>query len=306
MSNLRGVVLMVASMAGFAVEDALIKIASATVPVGQILMTLGIGGVVVFGLIARRQGIALVSSVLLQRPVMIRNLGEMGSAMAFVTAISMSPLSTVSAILQAAPLAVTLGAALFLGAPVGWRRWTAILVGFGGVLLIVRPGGASFDLGAVLALVSVFLLAARDIATRIVPPTVPSVLLASYGFAAVIPAGAVLLMISGGPVIPGAEAGLAITGALVIGPFAYYAIVAAMRLGDIAVVTPFRYTRLVFAVGLGIAIFGERPDALTLLGAGIVIASGLYTLIREARLEAASKARARGVNPKRTETAEAP
>lgn len=284
MSSLRGILFMVAAMAGFAVEDALIKAASATVPVGQILVMLGLGGAAIFGALAMSRGMRPVSPDMLSRPVVVRNLSEMLSTMSFVSAIALAPLATISAILQATPLAVTLGAALFLGAPVGWRRWTAILVGLAGVLMILRPGTSDMDTGALLALVAVVLLAARDLATRAVPASVPSLLLATWGFASVVPAGAVLLVVSGGTVLPSAPAAMTLAAALVVGVVAYYAIVAAMRVGDIAVVTPFRYTRLVFAVAIGLVVFGERPDGWTLAGAGIVIASGLYTLLREARL----------------------
>jgi drug/metabolite transporter (DMT)-like permease len=117
-----------------------------------------------------------------------------------------------------------------------------------------------------------------------VPAAVSSMVLATYGFASVIPAGAILLIISGGAVMPDSAAALVLLGALIVGVFAYYSIVAAMRVGDIAVVTPFRYTRLLFALVIGVMVFGERPDAPTLVGAAIIIATGLYTLIREARL----------------------
>jgi drug/metabolite transporter (DMT)-like permease len=289
MTNLRGILLMVAAMAGFAVEDALIKAAAATVPVGQILLLLGIGGTAVFGTLARLQGARLVTRVVLTRPVMVRNATEMLGTMAFITAIAMSPLSTVSAILQATPLAVTLGAALFLGAEVGWRRWTAILVGFAGVLIIVRPGAAGVDTGAILAVFGVFMLAARDLATRATPASVPSTVIATYGFASVIPAGAILLAVSGGALVPETRALLLIAAALTIGVFAYYGIIAAMRLGEIAVVTPFRYSRLVFAVAIGMAFFGERPDLYTYLGAALIIGSGLYSLLRERRLARAQR-----------------
>jgi drug/metabolite transporter (DMT)-like permease len=284
MQNMRGIALMIAAMAGFAVEDAFIKTVAGFMPVGEILLILGTGGAVIFGTLARLGGARLLSPVLLSRPVWIRNLSEMLGTLCFVSAIALAPLSTVSAILQATPLAVTLGAAVVLKSPVGWRRWTAILIGFAGVLLIVRPGASGVDLGAILALLAVFGLAARDLATRAVPASVSSMVLATYGFASVIPAGAILLLVSGGAVMPDGTAALTLLGALVVGVFAYYAIVAAMRVGDIAVVTPFRYTRLLFALLIGITIFGERPDAPTLIGAAIIIATGLYTLIREARL----------------------
>jgi drug/metabolite transporter (DMT)-like permease len=284
MNNLRGILLMVASMAGFAVEDAFIKSAAATVPVGQILILLGLGGTLIFGTLARMQGARLVTRAVLLRPVLLRNAAEMFGTMTFVSAIALAPLSTVSAILQATPLAVTLGAALFLGAKVGWRRWTAILTGFAGVLIIVRPGAHGLDVGAILAVAGVFLLAARDLATRATPATVPSTVIATYGFASVIPAGIILLTFSGGALVPEPRAMLFIAGALTVGVFAYYGIIAAMRVGEIAVVTPFRYSRLLFAVAIGVVFFGERPDALTFVGAGLVIGSGLYTLLREARL----------------------
>ena len=288
-NNLRGILWMIASMAGFAIEDALIKTAAGSVPVGQILMLLGCGGATIFGLLARRSGVPVLTPVLLSRPVLVRNLAEMFGTMAFVSALVLAPLSTVTAIIQATPLAVTLGAAVFLKAPVGWRRWTAILVGFAGVLLIVRPGSAAFDLGAVLAVGAVFGLAARDLATRAAPSSVSSLQLATWGFASVVPAGAILLLASGGAVVPDRAATLSLLGALTIGVFAYYAIVSAMRVGEIAVVTPFRYSRLVFGMAIGILVFGERPDALTYGGAAIVIATGLYTLIREARLARAQR-----------------
>jgi drug/metabolite transporter (DMT)-like permease len=284
MNNLRGILLMVASMAGFAVEDSFIKAAAATVPTGQILIILGIGGTLIFGTLARLQGAPLFTRAVLLRPVILRNTAEMFGTMAFVSAIASAPLSTVSAILQATPLAVTLGAALFLGAKVGWRRWTAILVGFAGVLLIVRPGAHGIETGAILAVLGVFLLAARDLATRATPATVPSTVIATYGFASVIPAGVILLSFSGGALVPEPQAMLFLACALTVGVFAYYAIIAAMRVGEIAVVTPFRYSRLLFAVAIGVTVFGERPDALTFAGAALVIGSGLYTLLREARL----------------------
>jgi len=284
MQNMRGIALMIAAMAGFAVEDAFIKTAAGFMPVGEILLILGAGGTVIFGTLARLGGSRLFSPVLFTRPVWIRNLSEMLGTLCFVSAIALAPLATVSAILQATPLAVTLGAAVVLKAPVGWRRWTAILVGFAGVLLIVRPGASGVDLGAILALLAVFGLAARDLATRAVPASVSSMVLATYGFASVIPAGAILLVVSGGAVMPDRDAALVLLGALIVGVFAYYSIVAAMRVGDIAVVTPFRYTRLLFALVIGVAVFHERPDVPTLVGAAIIIATGLYTLIREARL----------------------
>ncbi|HQU69199.1 MAG TPA: DMT family transporter [Albidovulum sp.] len=284
MENLRGIALMVASMAGFAFEDAMIKSAASTLAAGQIILILSAIGAVIFALWVRLAGQPLFGPALFERAVVIRNVTEMLSAVFLVSAFTRAPLTTVSAILQAAPLFVTLGAALFLGASVGWRRWSAIAVGFLGVLVILRPGAEGFQPASLLAVAGVVFLAARDLATRGAPAHVSSLVMAFYGFVSASFSGAVLMAFQGGwaPVAPELLLRLAVTA--VVGVISYYMIVQAMRTGDVAVVTPFRYSRIVFAMGFGIFMFGEDVDRWTYLGIAIVIGSGLYTLLREARL----------------------
>ena len=284
MENLRGSVLMVLAMAGFALEDMFIKRLAEAMPVGQIIMAIGLGGAAIFAAICAGQGRRLFTHDLLARPVLLRNTGEMAGTMCFVTAIALTPLSSASAILQATPLAVTLGAALFLREPVGWRRWSAILVGFAGVLMVVRPGLAGFAPASLFAVGAVVGLALRDLSTRAVPAAISSMQLSAYAFATLVPTGAILLAFGSGPVVPGGVQLRDLGLALGCGVAAYYAIVAAMRVGEVAVVTPFRYTRLVFALAIGVLVFAERPDGWTLTGAAVIVASGLYTLMREARL----------------------
>lgn len=287
--NLRGSALMVLAMIGFAVEDMFVKLLSDNLPVGQILLMLGLSGTVVFALMARAQGARLLIPALFSPAVMLRNLGEVIAALGYVTAIALTTLSSASAILQATPLAVTLGAALFMGAQVGWRRWAAILVGFLGVLMIVRPGLDGFQPASLFAVLAVVGLAIRDLATRAVPGTVSSMQLSCYAFAMLVLTGAAMLALSGDPVALTPFNWACLLGAMVFGVMGYYFIVGAMRIGDVAAVTPFRYTRLVFALMLGVILLGERPDIWTLSGALIVIASGLYTLIRERRLARAAQ-----------------
>ncbi len=296
MDNLRGSVLMVLAMAGFALEDYFVKLLSVQLPVGQILMMLGTSGCLVFAVFTKMGRGKLFTRVLLTRAVMLRNLGEIIAAVCYVTALALADLSTVSAILQATPLAVTIGAALFMGAQVGWRRWSAILVGMAGVLMIVRPGLDAFDASSVFAIISVVGLAIRDLATRAIPPSVSSIQLSCYAFGTMVPTGAVMLMFQGDltPLVPINWAYL--FGAMVFGVIAYYFIVGAMRIGEVAAVTPFRYARLIFALILGMTLLGERPDMWTLIGAAVIIASGLYTLIREQRLARAYR-RAQPVGP---------
>lgn len=289
--NLRGIVLMVASMGGFAIEDMFIKWAAVGVPTGQILLMLGIFGTPIFAWMARREGAGIVSAQAWHPAVVWRNLGEMVGTLGFVTALALTPLTSATAIFQAAPLAVTLGAALFLGEKVGWRRWSAICVGFVGVLIIIRPGLSGFQIASLWSVLAVIGLSIRDVATRKIPGTISTLQIAAWGFVAVAILGAGMLLVTGGAVLPTAAQFLFITGALAFGVTAYWAITQAMRLGEISVITPFRYSRLVFAMVIGMAVFHERPDGYTLAGAALIIGSGLYTFARErARKRAAALA----------------
>jgi len=285
MDNLRGAMLMVLAMAGFAIEDMFIKLTSDALSVGQIIALLGAGGGAIFAVILRIQGRRLFSADMLTAPILLRGVGEVLGTLCFVTAVVLTPLSSASAILQATPLAVTLGAALFLGEPVGWRRWSAIIVGFFGVLLIVRPGLEGFNALSLFAVAGVIGLALRDLATRKVPQSISSMQLSFLAFIVLVPAGSLLVLATGTPVVMPARAEVFyLGGAMVIGVLAYYAIVAAMRVGEVSFVTPFRYTRMLFALVVGIAVFDESPDTLTLTGAAIIIASGVYTLWRERKI----------------------
>lgn len=282
--NLRGILLMVASMAGFAIEDMFIKWAAADLPTGQILIMLGLAGTPVFAAMAARQGASVWSRAAWHKAVVWRNIGEMVGTFGFITALALTPLTTATAIFQAAPLAVTLGAAVFLGERVGWRRWTAIVTGFVGVVVIIRPGLEGFELASLWSVLAVIGLSVRDVSTRRVPPSISTMQLAAWGFVAVGLLGAMMLVVSGGAVLPTPPQFGYIAGALSFGVVSYWAITQAMRLGEVSVITPFRYSRLVFALVIGMVVFHERPDVITLSGAALIIGSGLYTFARERQL----------------------
>jgi len=296
LDNLRGIGFMVLSMALFAVEDGFIKASSGHMPTGMILIVLGICGAGFYALLAKRRGHRLMTPLLLTTPILVRNLSELFGTMAFVTALSLIPLATAAAIMQATPLLMTLGAAILLREPVGWRRWTAIWIGLSGVLLILRPGMDSFDPNALFAVLGVVALATRDLGARYVPRDVSNIVLSCYGFASVIPAGVLLLLMSGDwPAWPGLMPAALLLGAVIFGVGGYYGVTIATRTGDVSVVTPFRYARLLFAMVLGALVFAELPDWPTLAGATIIIVTGVYTLLREARLRRTQhRANARG------------
>ncbi len=279
--NLRGILLMVAAMCGFAIEDMFIKWAAADLPTGQILLMLGVLGTPVFALMARAEGASLFSRDFFHPAILWRNFGEMAGTFGFITALALTPLTTATAIFQASPLVVTMGAALFLGETVGWRRWSAIAIGFVGVMIIIRPGLEGFQLASLWSVLAVIGLSLRDIATRRIPGHIGTTQVAAWGFVAVALLGAMMLAVTGGAHLPSLPQAGYIGGALVFGVAAYWAVTQAMRLGEVSVITPFRYSRLVAALIIGFTVFGERPDLLTLLGAALIIGSGLYTFARE-------------------------
>lgn len=289
MDNLRGALLMIFAMAGFAIEDAFIKAVTARLPEGQVLLTLGAGSVLIFAVATTRARHCAISRDIFHPMVLLRSSAEIVGSGAFVIAITLVPLAMASAILQATPLFVALGAILFFGERVGWRRWVALVLGLLGVLVILRPGFGDFRPEALFALAAAIGLAVRDLATRHRPAQVHTLQLATWGFAALTLVGAVMLALGDGPLRPTPREAMFLAAALVIGAVAYYALMLAVQAGEVGFVTPFRYTRLIFAMILAWAVFAEWPDTLTLIGGAIVVGSGLYTLIRERRM--ARKAR---------------
>ena len=283
--NLRGAALMAGSMAAFTVNDAFMKALSGDLPLMQALFLRGLGVVTALTLLAWALGqLRFDLGGRNWRLVLLRTAAEVAAAWFFLTALFNMPLANLSAILQALPLTVSLAAALFLGEPLGWRRLTAIAVGFLGVLLIVKPGAEGFTIYSLYGLGAVACVTLRDLAVRRMSAEVPSILVALVAAVGVtIFAGLGTLPAAWVPVDGGTALNLAGAMVFVIGGYVFS--VAAMRQGEIAVIAPFRYTSLLVALVLGYLVFGEFPGPLTLTGAGIVVAMGLFTLYREARLK---------------------
>ena len=272
-------------MAGFTLEDVFVKQLASSFSTSQILIVSGIFGSLFFAVVSYRKGHSLFSPHVWTRATLLRMLGEAVAAVAFVKALTSVPLPTVAAVFQITPLALTMGAALFLGEQVGWRRWGAIAVGFIGVLLIIKPGVDAFDPAVFWVLLAVVGTVTRDLVTRIIPAHTASSVISFQGFLAAILVSMLLLLVTPDQLSTvSLHSSLLFAGAVVFGIAGYYAIVAAMRVGDAAVVAPFRYSRLLFSLITGAVIFGERLDNWSLLGAAIVIMMGLYTFVRERQL----------------------
>jgi drug/metabolite transporter (DMT)-like permease len=287
-ANLRGIFLMVASMALFGIEDMFLKWAAQGLPLGQIIFVSGAFGLPVFVLMARMSGQRVLVREALQPAVLARNIGEMVGSAGYVAALATVPLSTVSAVLQAMPLAVTMAAALFMQETVGWRRWSAIAVGFAGVLVVIRPGMEGFRPEALYVLITVAGLTVRDLASRRIPQTVTTAQVSAWGLMAVTLLGVMMMAVSGEVEAVSSWQAMVLLGAVAFGTAGYWAITAATRTGEISVVAPFRYTRLVFAIVIGALVFGEWPDGLTYVGASLIIGSGLYSFARERARKRAS------------------
>ncbi len=288
--NLTGILMMLAAMAFFAVEDLFLKWAASDLPIGQIVLISGALGAPVFVVMAWAKGQGVFMKDALHPAVLTRNCGEMIGTASFMAALALVPLGTVAAVLQAMPLAVTLGAALFFGERVGWRRWTAIGVGFAGVLMVIQPGTAAFRPEALLVLVTVFGMSLRDLASRAIPARITTPQVSAWGLMSIAVLGAGMIALSGeARMVTGTEA-LILTGAVLFGTAGYWAVTTATRTGEVAVVAPFRYSRLVFSMGLGVVFLAERPNGLTLAGAALIVASGLYAFARERARKRASQA----------------
>ncbi|MDI4239380.1 MULTISPECIES: DMT family transporter [unclassified Bradyrhizobium] len=295
--NVRGSLFMAVATAGFTVNDAITKFVSAEMNFGQVMLVRGVFAIGLITALAFHHGAMRSFRTLLVKPVALRVTGEVGGTVSYLAALSHLPLANISAILQALPLLVTLGAALAFGEPVGWRRWLAIIAGFVGVLIIVRPGAEGFNQFALFALISVVFCALRDLATRQIPAQIPSLFVTLLTTVTVTTTGAVILVPLGGwtPPSAGALGLLAMAAVLVL--IGYQCVIMALRTGDISAVAPFRYLALLWAMLLGYLIFGDVPDAMMITGAAIIVLSGLYAFYREHKRKRPVAAGASGLPP---------
>ena len=282
--NMRGVLFMNIAMLTFTLNDSFMKAATQTMPLFQAVTLRGVlttAALLVIGMVygglrpwPARRDMGIIT---------LRTLADVAATVFFLVALTHMPLANLSAIMQSLPLAVTLGAALVFKTPLGWRRMTAILIGFLGVMLIIKPGSEVFNIWSVMGLLSVATVVVRDLSTKALSSVVPSVLVSVAAGAGVTLMGVIGSIGSGWHPVSGHEMAL-ILGSSVFLVIGYLMSVMVMRVGDISMIAPFRYTSLLWAILLGWLVFGNLPDHLTLLGASIVIAMGSFTFWRERQL----------------------
>ncbi len=279
-ANLRAMALVVIGMGAFVINDTMMKATSAELPLGEIIALRGLMSCAVMApIVIANYGLASIVRVY-SRALFLRNLAEIGAVFFFLTALFQLPMANVSGVLQAVPLTITAAAALFLKEPVGWRRWTASAVGLIGVLLIIQPGTTGFSVYYFAALATVACAAVRDLSTRFIAKTAPSLSITFVTAIVVTLFGFVLGVIEDWKPPP-VTALVRLAAASVLVLVGYYSLIEAMRTAEISAVAPFRYTVVLWAMLLGYLVFGEAPSMLTIAGSLIVISAGLYTLHRE-------------------------
>ena len=280
-ANLKSIILMIIGMGCLTLGDLLIKIASQTLPLGQVMIVFGVGSITVFLGLMRLKGESVRLSPFTNPAVVLRNIGDLIAINGMCLALVFVPISTIGAVIQTVPLMVTAAAALFLGERVGTRRWLAIVIGFLGTLFVIQPGTATFDITTTLVLIAAVGMALRDITTKLVRENFSTLLLSSYTSVLFIISGSILLIISGGASVPDIEMIAILAAMIASGSLGFFFTTKAVRLGDVSVVIPFRYTRILFSLAAGILILSEQVDAVMLFGSALTILSGLYIWRRE-------------------------
>jgi drug/metabolite transporter (DMT)-like permease len=274
---------MVIAMACFILNDSCIKFIGTTLPLGEIISVRGILSVLVIAAICFQQGILGSVPSLLSKSVMARSLLDVAGTFMFLTALVHMPIANLTAILQSVPLAVVLVSVIFLKEKVGLRRTAAILAGFIGVLLIVRPMPSTFTAYEVVALGIVFILAFRDLITKRIPIHIPTFIIALANASFVALGGIVFGLYQGFQKVELWQFGLLCAAAILLAS-GYMFMVATLRLGDLSATAPFRYSNVLFAIILGMVIFSEFPDVISYIGMALIIAAGIYAARREAIL----------------------
>lgn len=280
-ANSRGALMMTIAMGAFTTNDALVKSVTHELGLGQIIFLRGLITAILLILMAQSYGALSNWRVMLSGSVIFRALFEIGATLTYISALTYIELSVAATILLSLPLAVTLGASLFFKEPVGWRRWAAIMVGFVGVVIILKPSPEAFVPASLFAVVTVFFTASRDLMTRKIDKSVPTLLISLSSAIINTIFGAALIVPMGGWAEVSGSTLLTLSIAAIFIVTGYLSIIIAMRSGEISFIAPFRYTSLIFSLSLGFYFFNERPDGYMSIGASLIVASGLYAFYRE-------------------------
>lgn len=285
---LRAIILMVFGMAFFTIGDIFLKFATQHMPIGMVTIFLGLGMTIMFALMMWHKADPIFDRKYLHPAIAMRCVGETVAIIGVITALAYSSLSIVTALIQFLPLLLTFMGAVFLKEKIGVRRISALLVGLIGVLIIIRPGMEGFDYYASFTLIGVFGMAIRDFSARIMPADISTVSMSFYGTLVIFFTGIGMMLVSQDWVIPSQIGMIYCLALVIVAAIGTLFVSSSMRLGDIGIISPFRFSRVVFGVGAGIFILGETIDTPTAIGSIIVVGAGLYSWLRERKLAKAT------------------
>ena len=281
-ANMRGIGFMLVSMAFYIVCDALTKMAGTTLPVGEVIAIRSAVAAVLLAPFVHWSGVLAYLPQLWSRAMIVRNIGDVGVTILFCITLVNVPIANATAIMQTSPLAITAAAAIFLKERVGWRRWTATLVGFLGALLIIRPGNADFTWWYLPAIVSLLFVVGRDLGTRFIDKSVPTLFVTLVTFLLTILGTLVFMASWEGWRVPDAKELAQCLGAGFFVTFGASFLVMALRSGgEISTVVAFRYSIVLWSIAIGWLVWGQLPHPLSVVGIVVVVGAGLYTVHRE-------------------------
>jgi drug/metabolite transporter (DMT)-like permease len=268
-------------MASYTVNDVLVKALLQSYPVGETIFIRGVMCSVLIGAAALAFGNARALRAPMSRTLVSRSLCDGLSTAGFIAGLAHLKLANIAAVLQIAPLIITAMSVVLYREAVGWRRWTAITLGFGGALLVIKPIPSEFNIWAVVAAASAVAAAVRELQTRQIGHAVPALVVAFWGAIGITLCGAAFIAVEDWRLYTGPDLLQLFVAAIFVG-LAIYLLAIGFRDVDLSVVAPFRYTYLLTSALGGFLMFREVPDGWTVVGAVLIVGSGIYTLHREA------------------------
>lgn len=281
--NSAAIVAMIAAVGTFSLGDMVMKMLGEALPTGQTLVTRATIALALVAIAARLRGETITLAQVRTPILWVRSACEMTLVALFVSSLPHMKLGDLTTITQSTPLMMTAMAALILKEPVGWRRWSATAVGFIGVAMVARPGANGLDPWALAAVAVAFLVAVRDMITRVVPPRVSIATITAMTTLAA-GAGGVALAPFETWVAPSLQQMALTAAAAALTTIGNLFIIRAFRIGEASAVSPFRYAVIPFSLVWGFLAFGETPDGMAVAGIALIVGAGVYTLYRERKL----------------------
>jgi len=257
-------------------NDVFMKLSSEHLGIGQLLFIRGSIAVAIFSLAMRITGKPIIAEVAFSKWILLRAFCECGAAFCFITGLSLLPIATASTLVWTSPIFLTIAATLILKEHVAAVRWLAVFVGFIGVMLVANPASVDFSLAMLLPLAAAIFIAARDLVTRKLDPSLHSLYVTWTTLVVVTIAGLLISFLDWRPIALTQILWLCASAVLISS--AFFVQISAVRLGELSFIAPFSYTGILIAVFYGFVVWEELPGTAMIFGIILIILSGLYIL----------------------------